>query len=81
MPRYEADNLFDTSKFMMRVLGFRLTGYWQGLESMFAEWKTTSALKKEGIANQAIIRRVNPSRLSLPEDRLYLLRWQHRFSE
>lgn len=51
MPRYEADNLFDSSKFKMRFPGFCITGYWQGLESIYAECKTTSALKNEGIAN------------------------------
>lgn len=47
LPRYDADNLFDSSKFRMRFPDFRITGYGQGLESIYAEWKATSTLKKD----------------------------------
>lgn len=47
LPRYETDNLFDSSKFKMHFPDFRITSYRQGLESIYAEWKATSALKKD----------------------------------
>lgn len=47
LPRYEADNLFDSSKFKMHFPDFRITTYRQGLESIFAEGKAASALKKD----------------------------------
>ncbi len=46
LPRYEVDNLFDSSKFKMRFPDFSITTYQQGLEGIYAEWKATSALKK-----------------------------------
>ncbi|EMI6705809.1 NAD-dependent dehydratase [Enterobacter hormaechei subsp. steigerwaltii] len=47
LPRYEADNLFDSSKFKSRFPDFRITTYRQGLENLYTEWKATSALNKD----------------------------------
>ncbi|HFT1083807.1 TPA: NAD-dependent epimerase/dehydratase family protein [Serratia marcescens] len=47
LPRYEADNLFDSSKFKMHFPDFHITTYRQGMESIYAEWQATSAFKQD----------------------------------
>ncbi|WP_435929204.1 NAD-dependent epimerase/dehydratase family protein [Dryocola sp. BD613] len=46
LPRYEHDNLFDSSKFRRQFPDFQITTYRQGLEAIHSEWKETLAVKK-----------------------------------
>ena len=41
LPRYAADNLFDSSKFKRRFPGFAVTSYHQGLEEIHREWQAS----------------------------------------
>lgn len=47
LPRYENDNLFDSSKFMRQFPDFQITTYRQGLEAIHSEWKYTIAVRKD----------------------------------
>ena len=40
LPRYEQDNIFDSSKFKQRFPGFTVTTYKQGIEQILNEQKT-----------------------------------------
>ncbi|AMJ70901.1 NAD-dependent dehydratase [Enterobacter cloacae] len=40
LPRYDADNLFDSTKFRQRFPEFAVTPYRQGLESIWHEWNS-----------------------------------------
>lgn len=48
LPRYERDNLFDSSKFKQRFPVFRVTTYREGLESMWAEWAGLPITAQDG---------------------------------
>lgn len=41
LPRYAADNLFDSSKFKRRFPGFAVTSYHEGLEEIHREWQAS----------------------------------------
>ncbi|HFK5715640.1 TPA: NAD-dependent epimerase/dehydratase family protein [Enterobacter mori] len=43
LPRYDADNLFDSTKFKERFPEFTVTSYRQGLENIWQEWKAKEA--------------------------------------
>lgn len=43
LPRYDADNLFDSTKFKERFPEFTVTSYQQGLENIWQEWKAKEA--------------------------------------
>ncbi|MBT1726868.1 NAD-dependent epimerase/dehydratase family protein [Enterobacter quasimori] len=43
LPRYDADNLFDSTKFKERFPEFTVTSYRQGLENLWQEWKAKEA--------------------------------------
>lgn len=38
LPRYEVDNLFDSTKFKRHFPDFPVTSYRQGLENIWQEW-------------------------------------------
>ncbi|MEB6576409.1 NAD-dependent epimerase/dehydratase family protein [Enterobacter quasiroggenkampii] len=40
LPRYEADNLFDSTKFKEHFPAFTVTSYRKGLENIWQEWKS-----------------------------------------
>ncbi len=41
LPRYENDNLFDSTKFKRRFPDFEVTPYKKGIEMIYQEWKNT----------------------------------------
>ena len=43
LPRYDADNLFDSTKFKEHFPEFTVTSYRQGLENLWQEWKAKEA--------------------------------------
>ena len=43
LPRYEHDNLFDSTKFKQRFPDFAVTTYRAGLETIWREWKNAQA--------------------------------------
>ncbi|AUU11846.1 NAD-dependent epimerase/dehydratase family protein [Serratia marcescens] len=43
LPRYEHDNLFDSTKFKQRFPDFAITTYRAGLETIWREWKNAQA--------------------------------------
>ena len=47
LPRYQHDNLFDSSKFKRRFPDFQITTYRQGLETFYREWKASLTVKKD----------------------------------
>lgn len=47
LPRYQHDNLFDSSKFKRRFPDFQITTYRQGLETLYREWKASLTVKKD----------------------------------
>lgn len=46
LPRYENDNLFDSSKFKRKFPNFEITTYRQGLETIYSEWRSGPAEEK-----------------------------------
>ena len=43
LPRYDVDNLFDSTKFKHRFPDFAVTSYRQGLETIWQEWQLKDA--------------------------------------
>jgi hypothetical protein len=42
LPRYQQNNIFDSSKFKQKFPGFKVTTYRQGIEQIMNEQKTTN---------------------------------------